>query len=212
MGSSSSGGRATREAQEAEDERRRQIEASQKRIESIFASPQREGQIQDFVGSTRDFLQGDLDRQKGINDRELKFALARGGLSGGSTDIDQNQLLSEAFLRASVDADRRALGAGDRLRDADQQSKISLFNQALGGLDATTAAQNASQAMRTNIGLARTEGSEGNFDNFFSKFSRLFEDSRKAKATRDEQKGFFQTYGRAPDYSTPVAGGYDGGY
>jgi len=210
MGSSSNS--ASREAQAAEDKRRADILATQQRIQEIFGSPEREGQIQDFIGSTRDFLQGDLDRDKLRNDRELKFALARGGLSGGSSDVDQNQNLSEAFLRASVEGERRAQSAGSRLRDIDQSSKFSLFNQALSGLDLTTAAQNAGASLRNNISLARNEGSESNFDSFFSDVTPFFKASREAAGRRRQQREFGTLFGARPVVANRVAGGNFGGF
>ena len=71
MGSSSS--KASRAAQAAEDKRRADIERTQLRIEDIFSSPEREVDIQDFINSVRGFQQQDLNREKKINDRQLKI-------------------------------------------------------------------------------------------------------------------------------------------
>lgn len=199
MGSGPSG--ASREAQRAEDTRRANIERTQSRIQDIFGSPERESNIQKFIKSVSDFSQLGLDKTKKINDRKLKFALARGGQAGGSTAVDQNRLLSESFFNATIDAERRAQGAGQQLRVSDQQAKLGLFNQALGGLDMTTASSNALEAIRNNIGVARNVTSEQNFDSFFSDVGDFFTASRKAAGERRQRREFGSEF--APR-STPL--------
>jgi len=205
MGSSSS--KASRAAQRAEDERRAQIEETQRRIEAIFGSTEREADIQDYINSAREYNQQDIDRGKRENDRQLKFALARSGQAGGSTDIDQNQNLSEAYLRAVVEGERRAQGAGQGIRAADQQAKLGLFNQALGGLDMTTSLNNSLRSMQNNIDYAKNVQTEGNFDSFFSDFGTLFEASRKSAGERRQGREFNTLYGARPTTAIPVAGG-----
>ena len=192
MGSSSN--KAAKRAQEAEDKRRADIKATQKRINEIFGSPERESDIQDFINATRQSNQRDLNRTHEDVARNLKFALARSGNVGGSTQIDQNENLADDFFRATLDSERRALGAGAKLRSADQQSKLALFGQALGGLDMTTAAQNAGDALTQNISLAKNEGSEQNFDSFFKNFSNLFSASKEAEGQRQRQREFNTLY------------------
>ena len=205
MGSSSSG--SAKRAQEAEDQRRADIEATQARIESIFGSDKRESEIEDFINANRGILQSDLNRTKETNDRKLKFALARSGQSGSSTDIDQNKNLSEAFLRASIEGERRAQGAGQSLRQSDQQAKMSLFSQALGGLDMTTASNNAMESMRNNIDLSKNISSENNFDAFFKDSGTFYKDSREAAGRRQQAAEFNTLYGQRPTVVQQVAGG-----
>lgn len=205
MGSSSN--KASKAAQVAEDKRREDIRLTQQRIEGIFTSPEREADIQDFIDSTRGFLQQDLNREKGINDRQLKFALARSGQAGGSTDVDQNRNLSEAFLRATVEGERRAQGAGQSLRAADQEAKLGLFGQAVGGLDMTTSSSNALRSLQQNIDFAKNINSERNFDSFFSDFGDLFTASRKSAGERRQGQEFNTLYGPRPTAAFQVSGG-----
>ena len=204
MGSSSSA--SSRQAQRAEDQRRRGIEQTQQRIEGIFGSPEREADIQSFIDSARGYQQDSLDRSKKTNDRQLKFAMARGGTAGGSVDVDLNQNLSEDFLKASVEGERRAQGAGAQLRASDQEAKFSLFNQALGGLDMTTATNNAAQSMRNNIDFSKNVQNESNFDNFFSDYGDLFTASRKSAGERRNSREFGTDYAPRPKQQLRVAG------
>jgi hypothetical protein len=204
MGSSSN--KASREAAAAEERRRAAITETQGRIEGIFSSPEREADIQKFIDATQGYQQQDLDRTKGINDRQLKFAMARSGQAGGSTDIDLNQNLSEDYLRAVVEATRRSQSAGASVRNADQDAKLGLFNQAVTGLDMTTATSNALQATRQNIDFAKNVSTEQNFDNFFSDYADLFTTSRKTAGERRQSADFGTLYGPRPTNTSQVAG------
>jgi len=206
MGSSGAS-KAAKEAQRQEDLRRAQIIATQKKIESVFNSPQRESDIQDFIGSQRGLLQSDLDRKKQDQDRQLKFATARSGLSGGSVDVDQNRNLSELYLRGVVEAERQAQNSGATLRGEDQAAKHSLFAQVQGGLDATTAAQNAAQSMRTNASLAKTNANFNAFDTLFGGLGSYYKNSREDAGVRRANKYDFGTlFGPLPKNNVSVAG------
>jgi hypothetical protein len=173
-----------------EEERRKQIQASQRQIESIFSSPERLQQYADFEEALRQGLFSDLDRQKVDNDRELKFALARSGLAGGSVGIDQNQNLAETYLRGVAEAERKAQRGGAELRAQDQASKQQLFSQLLAGADATTATQNAAQMMLTNVGLAKDEATFGAFDKLFGDFGGFYKNTKEAAGERRARNEF----------------------
>lgn len=211
MGSSSSS-RAADEANRVEAERRANIEAANKQVESIFGSPQREFDIQDFISATRDFLQGKLNRTQDRNARNLKFSLARAGQGGGSLQRDKGRDLAESFLRASVDSERRAQRGGAGLRSADQASKLGLFSQILGGLDIGTAAQNSAAALRQNVSLARNTATEGNFDDFFKQLGIFNTQSREAAGERQISRQFGTLYAPRQTRTVPVAGQAPGGF
>lgn len=208
MGSSNNSS-ATRAAQNAEDQRRRQVERTQQQIEGIYSTPAREGQIQDLIGSTRTFLQTDLDRQNKTAGRQLKFSLARSGQSGGSTAVDQNRDLGDAYLRGVLEAERRAQAAGSSLRGADQAAKQNLFSLAQNGLDMTTAARQAGESMRVNIGNARADSTQSGIGDVFSGFADAYKRSRERAGTAQAEKNqYFSAY--APN-SYLGFGGYGGG-
>jgi hypothetical protein len=210
MGGSSN--KAQRAAEEAERKRKAEIQAAQKRIESIFSSPERQQQIEDFIAAQRSYLQSDLDREHGQNQRQLKFANARSGLSGGSVDVDSNRLLAETYLRGIAEAERRAQTAGADLSAQDQSAKQQLFAQILGGADATTAAQNAAQMMRNNAALAKQDATVNSFDKLFGDFGSIFKHSKEAAGERRAAQEFGSLFGPRARTQTRVAGGiYTGG-
>ena len=202
------GGNAVEEARREEERRKAEITAGQRRIEGIFSSSERAKQIEDFIASQRGLLQTDLNRTQEQNQRQLKFSLARGGLSGGSTDVDQNRTLAELFFRGTAEVERRAQNSGAQLRNLDQQSKQGLFAQLLGGADITTAAQNANQQLRVNTGLSRTANTFGNFDSLFGNFANIFKNSRIAAGERRANKNlnFGTLFSPSQRINAPVAG------
>lgn len=203
MGGSSN--KAQAQAQQAEKQRQAQVSATQQRIESIYDSPARESQIADLIGATRDFLGKDLDRQNATGTRQLKFALARNGQSGGSTDVDQNRDLGKNYLRGALEVERRAQGAGSSLRSADQQAKQQLFAQASSGLDITTAARQAGESMRASAGTARADALQSGLGDVFGDFSTIY----KQSLDRAQQRKNDQSLGA---YTPGAYGPYSGAY
>ena len=201
-----SGNDAADEAAAEEARRKAKLVEDQRRIEGIFSSPEREQQIEDFIGSQRGLLQSDLTREKEENDRQLKFALARSGLSGGSADVDQNKELSELFFRGVGEAERRAQNAGAELRSQDQSSKQQLFAQILGGADVTTASQNAAQMMRNNAALASQDATFGAFDTLFGGLGGFYKNTREAAGERRAAQEFGTLFGPRAQTQTKVAG------
>ncbi len=199
---------ATKEAEQAEAQRRAQVKATQQQIESVYSSPERQADITSLEGAVRQFLGQDLSRKTGEAQRGLKFALARSGQTLGSTAVDQNRDLGEQYLRGSLEVDRRAQAAGAALRDADQQSKLSLFSQAAAGLDQTTAVRQAGEGLRANIGIARGDALQTGLGDLFSAFGDIYKRSKEAKGTRDAEK-----YQYGGQYYTPnqYYAGYGGG-
>lgn len=195
MGSSNkSAEKAQKQADAQEAARRLAVQNAQRAITSIYSDPKRETDIRDVENATREYLQGDLNRQNTINARDLKFALARNGQTMGSVDVDQNRTLAEKFLRGAVEVQRRANAAGNSLRQADQSSKINLFSMAQQGLDATTAAQQAGEAMRANILTAKTDALESGLGDVFSDLGSIYKSSRERAGAQRAEKYQYDTF------------------
>lgn len=203
MGGSSN--RASRQAEQQERERQAAIAQSTGRINDIFNDPNRTAQYDQLVRDTQAYYQGDLDRQKADTDRQLKFALARGGQTGGSVSIDQNRKVGEEYLRGVIEANRMAQGAGADLRQADEQARSNLLAMAQSGLDATTAASQASASMRNNLLSGQAGATAQGLGNMFGSMSDIFRQSRDASEMRRGQKyGMNQIY--SPMFGTPQGG------
>jgi hypothetical protein len=196
---------ASREAEQAEAARRRQVEETQRQIEGIYTSPEREAQIQDVIGATRGFLETDLDRQQKKASRQSKFAAARSGQTMGSAAVTAQRELSDAYQRGLIEATRRAEAAGAGLRQQDQNSKLNLFAMAQAGLDATTAARQAGEAMRANIASSRADSMQTGIGDVFQSMGDLYKRSRERAGERNTELRMYNPYAGNP-YYRPGAG------
>lgn len=167
-----------------EQERQARIAETQGKINTVFDNPDRAREIADYVSAIRDYQSGELNRQKGDTDRQLKFALARTGQIGGSTQRDQQQRFAEDYGRASLGVEQQAQGAGARLQSADQDARARLITLATSGLDATTAAQQASQAMRSNLEGARSDALGQSLGDMFAGVGKYVTSVNDAAAMR----------------------------
>lgn len=155
MGMGRGANRAQRQAETQEREQMAALRAGTDRIRSVFADPARLAQITDFVNATRGMLNRDLTRQKQTNVRENRFDLARSGMFGGSLQADRTRQLAEAYGRGLLDVERRAQEAGANLREADDAAQSRMIALLHGGLDDTTAAQQAAQSARAGLAAER---------------------------------------------------------
>ncbi|MFN6999482.1 MAG: ABC1 kinase family protein [Elioraea tepidiphila] len=95
-------------------------------------------------------MQTQLTQQQRDAERGTRFALARSGLSLGSADADAAAELQRLFNEGLLESERRAQSAGAQLKNADEQSRLSLIGMAQSGLDATTASQQALSQLQAN--------------------------------------------------------------
>lgn len=199
--------KAANEANRQEQARQAAIAGTQGRINQVFNDPSRAADISDYVGAIREFQSDDLNRQKGDADRNLRFALARGGLTGGSTQRDQQQRFGEDYSRGLLEVERRAQGAGAELQAADQDARGRLIQLATSGLDTTTAAQQAGAAMRTNLESGKSSAMASGLGDMFGGV-KSFADATKNAA---EKRRALSDYGNSPYMQSAINAGMFGG-
>ena len=187
--------KAADEAAAAEKARQAAIAATQGRVNAVFDSPARDAEIERAVGGRRDLDTRELNREKANTDRQLKFALARNGQIGGSTQIDKGTEFAEAYARGLLNVERGAQGFGAGIRGADQDARARLISLATAGLDATTAASQASEAMRVNLQAGNAERSASGVADAFSGFNDFLKRSREmADRQRADRVAGFNYY------------------
>lgn len=192
MGGSSND--ASRQAERNERERQAQIAQSTGRINAIFDDPSRQAQYDKLASDTTAFYTSDLDRQKAENERKLKFALARSGLSGSSVQADKGEQLGEDYLRGVVEATRRGNAAGATLRGADEQSRLNLLAMAQTGLDATTAGSRAASSLKGNLEAGMADSTANGLGDFFGGFADLYRRSQERKGEQSARKYDYGTF------------------
>jgi len=176
MGGSSSS--AADQANANEQAREAAIAKSQAAINHVFNSPKRAADIADYVKATRTFYQGQLDQQKSVNDRQLRFALARGGLTGGSEQVDKQALADRDYTQGLLSVSQKARGAGANLESQDQDARARLIALATSGLDSTTAAQQSAAALRTSLESANAANAPNALGDVFSDFSKFYDNTQ----------------------------------
>lgn len=200
--------KAADEANRAEQERQASIRATQGRINQVFNDPSRAADIADTVGAVQQFYQRDLDEDKALNDRALKFALARGGLIGGSTQNDQQATLGKEYGKGLLAVQQKALGVGSQLESADQDARARLISLATSGLDATTAAQQSAAALRSNLESTKSSALTQGIGDFFGQTKSFADQARDAaQRRRANQDAGWSLYGP----SAATGSGYGGG-
>lgn len=191
MGSSN---KAQQQAQQEEAARQAAISNTIAAVTNAYKSPQRAKDIADYVGAVRTYLGNDLDRQKALNDRQLRFALARNGQLGGSTQIDQQRRLGEDYSRGLLTVEQKAKGAGADLAAQDQDAQQRLISLASSGLDATTAATQAAEAMRSSLGSAQAGMAAQGLGDIFGNLSDVYKTSQEASVRRRADKMAYNNY------------------
>ena len=187
--------KAADEAAAAEKARQAAIAATQGRVNAVFDSPERQAEIERAIAAQREFETGILNQKKADTDRQLKFALARNGQVGGSTQVDQQRRFGQDYANALLGVERSAQGFGANIRSADQDARARLISLATAGLDATTGAQQAAEAMRVNLQAGNANRNAESVANAFVNFNDFLKSSReRADRQRADRVAGFNYY------------------
>ena len=173
---------AQRQAQQAEDERRRQIAVATAAIDRAFSG--RGGQLADFANALRANFMSEITDQKADADRRLKFALTRGGQTGGSLARDSGRQLGEEFQEGLLKGESKVQQSVADLGAADERSRQNLLALAQGGAGMSSSAQNAAAALRQNLDSAKAFGLAEDLGDVFSDTRKLFVRQEEAAARR----------------------------
>ncbi|MGI9335792.1 MAG: hypothetical protein ACR2RL_21810 [Gammaproteobacteria bacterium] len=128
---------------ELEAERQAGIRKTIDAIDAVYRDPANAVAYDRYEGAVNELNQRELDRQYGNAGRAVNFQLARQGLGGGSSAIDQSAELQRQYEQGVIQAAQKAESASNELRAGDERARLGLISQAQAGLDATTGTQNA---------------------------------------------------------------------
>lgn len=195
---------ATRQAERNERERQAQQSASINAINAAFAGRQKD--YDDFERAYRTFYTGKLDNQQEKANRELVFAMARGGLTGGSADVDANRLAAKAYQDGILQITGKAASAAGDLRRQDQAEKNNLISLAQAGMDATTAGNNALLSLQGTIDQAKSSIGMDTLGDMFAGLAPIYQQSQTNKGRKDANNtGFTGLYGAPLPVTQPAA-------
>lgn len=180
----SGGGNASRQAQIAEQQRQAQIAQTTGEINKIYDAPARQNQYNDFLSAVREHYTGDANRQKKVADRNLKFSMAKAGLSGGSADADARTNLGEEFTRGLLQAEDSAQASLGDLKASDEASRLQLLTMAQSGLDATTAASRAMANVQQGAQTAKARATADGLGDIFAATNKTYQQQQEAAGRR----------------------------
>lgn len=193
--------KAANAANAAERQRLGAIRNTQSRVNATFDAPGRKNDIADYVDATRHYHSEDLTRQKVESDRNLKFALARGGNIGGSVNVDKQVEQARLHARGLLAVEGKAQGAGAQLESQDQDARARLISLATSGLDANTGASQAAAAMRTNLEAGKAGMRADTIGNAFGSIADFTKASREgAERRRANQDAGWNLYNTGGGY------------
>lgn len=174
------------------------------KINDIFNSDSRRQNVQDYGNAVQQRGMTDLDRTFDDNARNLKFAMARSGLTSGSADVDLNDRLNDDYARGVLQVIANAKKAESDLRAADEASRARLISQAQAGYGLTNGAQDALSAMQSNLAQAQSQIAPQTFDQLFSQWANVYDQSQIAKGQREAEMAglgtLFNNFNQSPGY------------
>jgi hypothetical protein len=190
--------RASSEAKAAEAARQARISGNVKDINSTFDA--REPQYAQLGEALRGRLNEGVQLQQQNAARKSKFALARGGLIGGSQQRDQSAVLNREGRDASLAAEREVQKGVAGLRTADEDARARMIGLAQSGNDIGNAAAQTASALKANLGAAQGAGNVANLGDLFGNTAATYRAQEDAAARR---RGFTE----AQTYSKPFSRG-----
>ncbi len=211
MGIGGGSNKAAKAAQQQEAARQAGITNAVNQINSIYSSPQRQKQYTDFQDALQGYNMQQLNQQKVDADRNLNFAMARQGLTGGSADADASANLARSYNQGVLKSQQQAASAAANLQSADQQQKQQLIGLAQSGLDATSASNQALAGLQMNLQAAQAQAQAQGLGDMFSGLAAYYNNSDQAKQLRQLLGGqqVNGLYGMELNYQMPTnAPGY----
>ena len=147
MGGGSSNAAAA--AQQQVQQQQQTTNANVGAINSAFAN--RGQQYTDYLAALRQSYQTQLNNQQATAGRQLKFANARGGLTGGSEAAQLGGELQKEMGQGELGAEQTAQAKLSGLESADQAERLQMISLAQGGASIGNAAQETATSLQANI-------------------------------------------------------------
>ena len=184
MGTGSSAANA---ANAANAQQQQQIQQSVSQINNAYSSPNRQAQYQTYQQNLGNYLTGQVNNQEAINARNLKFAMARSGLTGGSAATDSNTQLNKDYTQGLLQASQQAQAGTSALEQADINSKNQMISLAQQGNFTGAIPTQVAQATSANLGNAQNAFNPQGLGNLFQATGNIYNNEQTAAAQRSAQ-------------------------
>lgn len=184
MGTGSSAANAAA-AQDAA--RQAQINGSIAQINAAYDSPQRQQQYTDYGKALGGYYTGQVNEQEATNARNLKFAMARSGLTGGSEAVDSNTQLQKDYAKGLLTASQNAQAGTAALQQSDANAKNQLISLSEQGDYTGAIPTQIAQAQSTALGAAQNYTGANALGNLFAGTAGIYSNEQTAAANRRAQ-------------------------
>jgi hypothetical protein len=168
--------------------RQQQINQSIQQITSAYSSPQRAASIDQYGNTVNSYLTGQVNEQEATNARNLKFAMARSGLTGGSAAVDSNTQLQKDYAKGLLTASQQAQSAKASLQQADTNSENQLIGLAQQGSYMGAIPTQIAQAQSAANGAAANYANPAALGNLFAGTANIYNNEATAAANRRAQQ------------------------
>jgi hypothetical protein len=181
------GNSAANAANAANAQQQKDIQDSVNQITAAYDNPNRASQYAQYNKNLSDYYTGQVNNQEAINARNLKFANARSGLTGGSAAVDNNTQLQKDYTQGLLQASQQATAGTSALEQSDVNAKNQLIGLAQQGNFTGAIPTQVAQAQNASLGAAQNFGSANTLGNVFAGTAGIYQNEQTAAANRKAQ-------------------------
>lgn len=192
------GNSAANAANAANAQQQKDITNSVNQITAAYSNPNRANQYQQYQNNLSNYYTGQVNNQEAINARNLKFANARSGLTGGSAAVDNNQQLQKDYTQGLLNASQQAQAGTSALEQSDINAKNQLISLAQQGNFTGAIPTQIAQAQNASLQGAQNYGNAQSLGNVFAGTAGIYQNEQTAAANRlAQQTPFGSPYGQS---------------
>jgi len=185
MGTGNSAANAANQANAAQQA---QIQQTISQINQAYSNPNRQAQYAQYGQNLQNYYTGQVNNQEAINARDLMFANARSGLTGGSAAVDSNTQLQKDYTNGLLQASQQAQAGTSALEQSDINAKNQLIGLAQQGNFTGSIPQATAEAQNAALGAAANYGSANAINNLFQGTQGIYQNEQTAAANRKAQQ------------------------
>ncbi len=184
------------------------INQSVQGINAAFAN--RQAQYSNYLGAINTSYQTQLAQQQASASRQLKFSLARGGLTGSSVAANQGGELQREMGQGQVTAQEQAQAKLASLQSSDQATKDQAISLAESGASTGNAAQQTATQLSANLQGAQQNLGPNTLGSVFGGLTNTYTSMNNAAQARLGLRAA-QAYTNPFSNTASTASGYGGG-
>jgi hypothetical protein len=181
------GNSAANAANTANAQQQASIQNSVNQITNAYSNPNRANQYAQYNKNLSNYYTGQVNNQEAVNARNLKFANARSGLSGGSAAVDSNTQLQKDYTTGLLNASQAATAGTSALEQSDINAKNQLIGLAQQGNFTGAIPTQVAQAQNASLGAAQNFGTANTLNNLFAGTAGIYQNEQTAAANRKAQ-------------------------